>query len=128
MQANFISKYLSFMKNLGLKIRVARTAKRLSQEQLAEKINKTRPLVSHIEQTGKVNIHTLKKICQVLDLSIEDLENEGNESINLPKNNSIQALKAEIDRLTDEIAMLKELVATQKEFIAELKAKQAKKR
>jgi transcriptional regulator with XRE-family HTH domain len=60
--------------HLGLRIKLVRISKGLKQEELAEKINKTRPLISNIEQTGKANHYTLKKICEVLDLDINDLE------------------------------------------------------
>jgi transcriptional regulator with XRE-family HTH domain len=52
----------------GLKIKLARISKGLTQEELAEKIDKTRPLVSSIEQSGQGNYYTLKKICEVLEL------------------------------------------------------------
>jgi len=45
--------------HLGKKIKLARVSKSLTQQELADLIHKTRPLISHIEQTGKVNPYTL---------------------------------------------------------------------
>lgn len=47
--------------------------KDLTQQELADMIHKTRPLISSIEQTGKVNIYTLRQICEALDIDIESL-------------------------------------------------------
>src|SRR4051812_22798612 len=60
--------------HIGKKIRVARVMKGMSQEVLAEKIGKTRPLISQIENTGKVKTGTLKLICKVLDIDLDDPE------------------------------------------------------
>jgi len=112
--------------HIGTKIKIARITKGLTQEGLAEKINKTRPLVSHIEQTGKANIYTLKKICNVLDLDITEIQNE----IFEPRINHVKeeaTLKTEIRRLKEEISILKELVQSQKDMISELKEKLGKK-
>ena len=111
--------------HIGMKIKIARITKELTQEELAEKINKTRPLVSHIEQTGKVNAYTLKKICEVLDLDPVQLENEVNEPGFHYRNETSQS--AEIKRLKEEIAVLKELINMQKEVISELRKKSPKK-
>jgi transcriptional regulator with XRE-family HTH domain len=108
--------------HLGLKIKIARITKGMTQEELAGKINKTRPLVSHIEQTGKVNFYTLKKICTILGLDPFSLENELSEpSGNYQRDD--QNYKQEIKRLKEEISVLKELVSVQKEVVNELRKK-----
>ncbi|MFL5754291.1 MAG: helix-turn-helix domain-containing protein [Bacteroidia bacterium] len=107
--------------HIGLKIKMARMAAKLKQEDLAERINKSRPLVSHIEQTGKVNYYTLKKICKVLDIDIATLDSVAAE----PGNKTSDNYKNEIKRLQDEIDLLRELVQTQKEVIVELRKKPA---
>lgn len=110
--------------HIGVKIKIARITKGYTQEQLADKINKTRPLVSHIEQTGKVNVYTLRKICQVLEIDQAMLENELNDpATHYARENSAAA---EIKRLKEEIATLKELVSMQKEVIQELREKYVK--
>jgi transcriptional regulator with XRE-family HTH domain len=105
--------------HIGLKIKMARMAAGMKQEDLAEKINKSRPLVSHIEQTGKANYYTLKKICKVLDMDIATLDSVSNE----PGNRNTENYKNEIKRLLEEINLLKELVQSQKEVIGELRKK-----
>jgi len=102
--------------HLGLKIKVARVSKKLTQQGLADKINKTRPLISHIEQTGKVNHYTLKSICDALGINIEDLDSttrfatdaESPEMINIKNENRL---------LKQEILALKDLISSQKELI-----------
>src|SRR6478735_2031655 len=109
--------------HLGLKVKVARMSKGLSQQDLADKINKTRALVSHIEQTGKVNSYTLNKICKVLGTDPAQLEN----IVNDPGNHYVKGkdkeslYEKEIEILKGEIKFLKELLQTQKEIINSLK-------
>lgn len=106
----------------GLKIKLARIGKGLTQEQLAEKIDKTRPLVSSIEQTGQGNYYTLKKICEVLELDIEQLENEANEGSKSYKGQTLQLVQKENERLKQELELYKDLSLSQKETILSLKS------
>jgi transcriptional regulator with XRE-family HTH domain len=107
--------------HLGLKIKIARIGKGLTQEQLAEQIDKTRPLISAIEQTGKVNHYTLKKICKVLNLDINNLENNSAEpalSYNIKNQND---LENRLNQMALELSYLKNLVESQKDLISSLK-------
>jgi transcriptional regulator with XRE-family HTH domain len=117
--------------HLGLKIKVARTAKGLTQQDLADKINKTRPLISHIEQTGKVNFHTLSRICKALQIDMSNLENMVNEK-GMPyifgKDGDISLYKEEIKRMSEEIELMKELISSQKEVIVSLRDKLARRK
>ncbi len=106
----------------GLKIKLARISKGLTQEELAEKIDKTRPLVSSIEQSGQGNYYTLKKICEVLELDIETLENELNEPAKGYKGLNANNLQKENNRLEKELHLYQELCESQKENILSLKA------
>lgn len=106
----------------GLKIKLARISKGLTQEELAEKIDKTRPLVSSIEQSGQGNYYTIKKICEVLDLDIETLENELNEPAKVYKGLNANNLQKENNRLEKELQLYQELCESQKENILSLKA------
>lgn len=106
----------------GLKIKLARISKRLTQEELAEKIDKTRPLVSSIEQTGQGSYYTIKKICEALDLDIDALENEVNEANKGYKSQNLNNLQKEISRIEKELQLYKDLCESQKENILSLKA------
>lgn len=90
-----------------------------TQQELAVKINRTRPLVSHIERTGKGNHYTLRSICDVLDIPLDVLENDMAEEANLPHADlsELALLKTENRLLRQEIVTLRELVASQKHFI-----------
>lgn len=105
-------------------------AKGLTQQDLADKINKTRPLISHIEQTGNVNYNTLTEIGKVLNISLTDIENIVNEP--QPEYKKAQHKtsdqREEIERLKEEITNLKELVRTQREMIELLKKGKGKKK
>lgn len=105
--------------HIGRKIKLARVTKGYTQQELAEKINKTRPLISHIEQTGKANYYTLQIICEVLDLSTEDLESDKTmqESPVDTKVGEVALLRSENKLLRQEIQTLKELVASQRSLI-----------
>ena len=122
---NFIFKIL--LMNLGRKIKLARVAKGWSQEDLAEKINKTRPLISHIENTGKANAYTLTKICKVLSLDLAAVTDET--EIN-PGDFYISEknLSKEIIQLNDKIKLLEDLVESQRDLISNLKKQVEKKR
>lgn len=112
------------MLHAGKKIKIARVAKGYSQEELAELIGKTRPLVSSIEQTGSGSIHTLRKICQVLEIDMEALENEAMEPVSFYKGGTrVNQLENEIDQLKKDNALLRDLVQSQKDLITELKEK-----
>jgi len=94
---------------------------------LAELIGKTRPLISSIEQTGKGSIHTLRKICEVLDIEMDMLENDAHEPESYYKSGSkAKQLENEIDQLKKDNDLLRDLVQSQKDLIGELKEKLAK--
>lgn len=116
--------------HIGLKIKMVRISKGISQQELADMINRTRPLVSHIEQTGKVNTKTLDLLCKALKISELDVENFVNEPRSPYKNYkpSNTDIFDEVQKLKDENKILKELIQSQKEIIEFLKSKPAKKR
>lgn len=116
--------------HIGLRIKIARISKGLKQEELAEKINKTRPLISSIEQTGKANYYTLKKICEVLELDIHELENSLVEEPSEPfgkTQSQVNILKKRIKELEDDNSNLRSLVSAQLDLIKEQKSIIAKK-
>lgn len=109
--------------HLGRQIKIARISAGLTQQDLADKVHKTRPLISSIEQTGRVNDVTLKKICQVLDLDINELKTADNVMVNqfVSAKQRFEELQRENINLKLEIASLKDLVDTQKDLIELLK-------
>jgi transcriptional regulator with XRE-family HTH domain len=119
--------------NIGLRIKIARISKGLKQEELAEKINKTRPLISSIEQTVKANHYTLKKICEVLELDIDTLESSvvaESSDLNSYQIEQLTSLRSRIKELEDDNNNLRSLVSAQSELIKKQKEfinKQSKK-
>ncbi len=115
--------------HLGIKIKMARMSKGLSQQDLADKINKTRALVSHVEQTGKVNAYTLNKICKALNMEIDQIEHIINESKN-DFNAKFQkdSLLREVELLKQEIKLLKDMINMQKDVINDLRSKNKKRK
>lgn len=116
--------------HIGLRIKIARISKGLKQEELAERINKTRPLISSIEQTGKVSHYTLKKICEVLGVQIHEIESsvlaESTEFYG-DKFQELLSLKNRVREIQEDNAQLRlfitaqsELIKKQKEFINKL--------
>jgi transcriptional regulator with XRE-family HTH domain len=113
--------------HIGKKIKVVRVKMGMTQEDLAEKIGKTRPLISQIENTGKVKNNTLREICKVLDIDLNDPEfhaffEEREVYEKTPKTNG-----KDVEAMERELKTLRELIAAQKEIIAHLKNKERKK-
>jgi transcriptional regulator with XRE-family HTH domain len=111
--------------HIGVKIKMARIARGIKQDELAEMISKTRPLVSYVEQTGKVSPRTLVKICKALKIDQQQLENiasEGAVDYNTVKERE-QQMQREIDSLKERVRVLDELVKAQKDIIEVLRNK-----
>jgi len=113
--------------HIGLQIKLARIAKGLTQQELAERIFKTRPLVSHIEQKGEVNEKTLADIKKVLDMPeqsdtvSEPTEGYGNGVQQKFLQQEVEHLLREIELLKSENEVLRQLTHTQKQLIEQLK-------
>ena len=116
--------------HIGLKIKMVRIAKELSQQELADLIHKTRPLVSHIEQTGNVNEKTLDTICKVLRISPDELDQFVSEPkfAYKGKKTIVDDLKEEVVALKEEIKTLRDFIQSQKELIEMMKVVQKKKK
>lgn len=118
----------------GKKIKLLRTYKNLTQEGLAEKINKTRGLVSSIERSGKTNHYTLLDILKVLDISEEefDLFNPSTNPTKQKHNNSyleneeICLLKEKLEQYQKENNLLKNMIEYQKTIIEMIEDKKNK--
>lgn len=59
---------------LGKRIRLYRTRKKLTQEAVAESLNVAVSTISHCEVgTHKISLQNLVKLCNVLEVSLDDL-------------------------------------------------------
>ncbi len=103
--------------HLGRQIRMARTFRGMSQEDLAEAISKTRSLISAIERKGRVNSATFNDILKALEMTQEEFfekfaeERPGYQS----------KLEEENESLRKEIEQLQKLVSVQQDLIDLLK-------
>ena len=106
--------------HVGFSIRILWNLAGLSQAELAEKIGKTRGMVSYIEKQGKVNHYTLKDIANALNTSIEAIETYSNENKIISINQISETRKLiplDNNSLKREIELLKELIENQKKII-----------
>lgn len=121
----------------GKKIKILRTYKGLTQQDIADKVNKTRALISHIEQSGKVNYYTLMEILRVLEITHDEFE-QFDEKKSVPNAsytssrkysnhiNEIATLKERLINCQKENTILKDLVESQKKVIDILEGRKAK--
>lgn len=111
----------------GKKIKVIRALKGLSQDNLAAKINKTRGLISHIEQTGKVSPYTLSLILKVFDMSAEEFERfdikDTLRAYKQPEKDEVNMLRERLEHYQKENKALKEVIQSQKKLIRVLEKK-----
>lgn len=118
--------------HIGLKIKMIRLSKGLKQIDLADRINKTRALVSHIEQTGQVNYYTLESIAKALEVEVavlqSDIVNDSGYMYYQKANaqeNTVPLYEEDereltIKKLEEEVHFLKQLVKSQLEIIESL--------
>ncbi len=100
-----------------------RAFKGLTQEDLAKKINKTRSMVSFIEQTGKTNHYTLMAILKALNISESEIESFdgkvfGPNELEAFYKTELELIKQKLETLIKENEALKELIVSQKKLIA----------
>lgn len=106
--------------HIGVQIKKIRIFKGLNQEELAEKIYKTRALISYIEQTGKISNNTFIDILKVFNMSENEFNYFGKTNIDILE---FEELKKENTLLKDRNLILEELVKTQIDLIKFLKDK-----
>lgn len=111
----------------GKKIKIIRALKGLSQDDLAAKINKTRGLISYIEQTNKVSSHTFSLILKVFDMSAEEFERfDAKDTLRAykhPEKDEVNILKERLEHYQKENRALKEVIQSQKKLISVLEKK-----
>jgi transcriptional regulator with XRE-family HTH domain len=93
----------------------------LTQDQLAEKINKTRPLISSIEKTGEGHPYTINAICAALKIKPAQIETFNEKDIKDFIAGKSTPNKTELDALNREVELLKELLQSKQEQIKMLR-------
>ena len=101
-------------------------AKGWSQDYLAEKIQKTRGLISHIENTNKANLITLEKISKALNIDLNTINDDTTEN-SADFYLSEKQNRKEIYELQEKIKLLEDLNTSQKELIKIFKNRLKKK-
>lgn len=107
------------MSHVGIKIKFAREQRGLTQKQLADSINKTRPLITQIERTGLVNQITLNQILGALGMKLEELingETSGDQRY-WYLHEEMTRLRAENQMLKEELNTIRELARVQGRLI-----------
>lgn len=127
LRQSFISYHCRIRKlkmDIGKKIKILRAEKGLSQQELADLINKTRTLISHIEVTSKVNFYTLNEIAEALEVPVSYFTDD-TYSLTAVAESSEQYsnMNEKIKKLEREIELLNEIITNQKEIIQQLKEK-----
>ena len=108
--------------HIGRAIKNLRVLAGFGQQQLAEKITKTKGLISQIEKTGKVNYYTLVQIATALNTTPEKIEQytkslllpnkaENTNTPNTPNLPPAELLKLENQLLKEQVAQLKKIIA-----------------
>jgi len=105
------------MMHIGQKIRLIRKLQGLTQDELADKINKTRPLVSTIERTGQGHPYTISAMCSALKIKPAQLEAFNEKDIRDFISGKMPPNKKEMDTLNREIELLRELLESKQEQI-----------
>jgi len=110
--------------DIGKKIKVLRAEKGFSQQELADLINKTRTLISHVEVTSKVNFYTLTEIANALGVSVSHFTDDFT-SNNIMQEDAVNysTLSERLKKIERENELLNEIIQNQKEIISQLKAK-----
>jgi transcriptional regulator with XRE-family HTH domain len=117
------------MHHVGRKIRQFRVLKGLSQQDLADMIHKGRPLISHIENTGKVHHATLVKICKALQITPEQIQSTSNEPdfpYGAATHDEHLLMKAELEKLRNELLLKDEIIGLLKAQIRQLHARSSR--
>jgi transcriptional regulator with XRE-family HTH domain len=109
--------------NIGKKIKILRAEKGMSQQELADLINKTRALISHIEVTSKVNYFTLREISEALDMSVDYFTEDLSQDVLNESKNDYSSLSERVTKVERENVLLNEIISNQKEIIIQLKDK-----
>jgi transcriptional regulator with XRE-family HTH domain len=115
--------------HVGENIKTLRKLAGMNQAELADKIGKTRGLVSTIEKRGKVNYYTLKDIATALDTSVEFIENYEKGQVVIHKSllsdKQDEYITLNISTLLREIELLKQVIEQQRKIIELMESEQS---
>lgn len=114
--------------HLGDKIKRIRSFKGYTQFDLAKGIGKTRTLISYFERTGNINKYTLTEIADFLCVSIDDIENLGDEILlssngDSSKDEHVLWLQNLVEEQKTEISFLKKTIAQQLDLLQKISDK-----
>ena len=114
--------------HLGDKIKRIRSFKGYTQFDLAKGIGKTRTLISHFERTGNINKYTHAEIADFLCVSIDDIENLGDEILlssngDSSKDEHVLWLQNLVEEQKTEISFLKKTIAQQLDLLQKISDK-----
>lgn len=108
----------------GTRLKKLRALQGLTQEELAEKIGKTRTLISYFERTGNINKYVAGEIAEALGVDAALLEENGIQQ-NIEDQFSLQAnkqipLQTLLDQHQEEVKFLKDTINHQWQLLHEL--------
>ena len=117
--------------HIGIKIKRLRASKGMTQQELADKIGKTRSLVSHFETSGIINKYTLQEIADALQIKVDSLLTNTDEKYKAPEDQQpiadnaaayiiSPALQQLIDKYKEEVSFLKDTINNQWKLLHEL--------
>jgi transcriptional regulator with XRE-family HTH domain len=103
--------------HIGEKIKLIRKLQGLTQDQIAEKIHRTRNLVTQIEKTGEGHPNTIANICKALKIKPDQLESFDEKSIRQFIAGKTEPDVKEVESLKRELELLKDLVKSKQDQI-----------
>lgn len=108
----------------GTRLKKIRAVKGLTQEQLAEKIGKTRSLISFFERTGNINKYVAGEIAEALGIDAAIFEDNGTGQFieeHIPQLTTRQIpIQTLLDQHQEEIKFLRETINHQWQLLNEL--------
>lgn len=108
----------------GTRLRKIRAVQGLTQDELAEKIGKTRSLISYFERTGNINKYVMGELAEALGIDATLLEDNGTahsiEDQITPSSTKQIPLQTLIDQHQEEVKFLKDTINHQWQLLHEL--------
>jgi len=109
--------------HIGEKLKMVRNILGMTQDEVAEKINRSRPMIGIIEKTGQGHPLTISAICKVLKVKPEQLEHLEEKDIKDFLTGKSNPEKIQMDHLQKENNLLTELLRARDEKIRMLEEK-----